>query len=145
MLTVSPTTADVLDGFDDLSEWDDEELRRGQRRDRNGRFHGRPPKVVPAALHQEQTRRVLGRAGQMFVENTENAVAVLIDIANDLAAPYEARLKAASIIIERVMGKNPTPVDVTVSEPKFLNALRCAIVSLDDPDGEIIDVESYET
>lgn len=48
-LTVSRHTGDILDGVVDLSEWDDEEIFRGQRRSPNGRFQGKPPIVVPQA------------------------------------------------------------------------------------------------
>jgi hypothetical protein len=86
-LSVSKTSADVLEGLDDLRDWDDEELRRGQRRSRNGNFHGNSPKLIPQKIVNERYRRTLASAQALFVENTVNAVAVLIEIATDLGAP----------------------------------------------------------
>lgn len=145
--TVSRTTADVLDGLDDLSEWDDEEIRRGQRRNRNGGFSGRPPKLVPQAIHAERHRRTLTRAHQLFTQNTERAVQVLIDIASDESAPHSDRVKAASLILDRVMGRAPQAIEVEMRRPKFLDVIDRAIriVSTDsDPEDDIIDAEVVE-
>jgi hypothetical protein len=57
LMTVSRHTADILEGIEDLTAWDNEELLRGQRRDRRGNFTGVPPKVVPQAVHAERVRR----------------------------------------------------------------------------------------
>lgn len=145
--TVSRTTADVLDGLDDLSHWDDEEIRRGQRRNRNGGFSGRPPKLVPQRLHEERHRRTLSRAHRLFTENTEKAVQVLIDIAGDESAPHSDRVKAASLILDRVMGRAPQAIEVEVQRPKFLDVLDRAIrieSTEGDSDGDIIDAEVVE-
>jgi hypothetical protein len=42
----------------DLSDWDIEELMRGRRRSKNGKFNGRPPSIVPVEIHDELARRV---------------------------------------------------------------------------------------
>ncbi len=144
--TVTKVGADISEGLVDLRDWDDEELHRGQRRNRNGNFHGRPPSFVPQQLHNERYRRTLASAQALFVENTVNAVQVLIEIATDLGAPYSDRLKAAAMIVERTMGKPQQSVDVTVHEPKFIAALEGALVSLvnttdDDGDDDTIDAE----
>lgn len=138
--TVSRTSADVLEGLDDLSTWDDEEVRRGQRRNRHGGFPGRPPKLVPQTLHAERHRRTLTRAHQLFTENTERAVQVLIDIATDEDAPHSDRVKAASLILDRVLGRSPQAIEVALREPRFMTAIAASIVSM-DTDDEVIDAE----
>lgn len=144
LATVSPTTANVLDGTDDLSSWDDEEVRRGQRRNRNGGFSGRPPKLVPQALHAERHRRTLTRAHALFTQNTERAVQVLIDIATDEDAPHSDRVKAASLILERVLGKSPQAIEVAMREPKFVTAIAASIISSDPDDDDFIEAEIIE-
>lgn len=140
--TVSRTSADVLEGLDDLSCWDDEEIRRGQRRSKRGNFVGRPPKLVPQRLHEERHRRTLTKAHQLFTENTVTAVEVLVDIATDLSAPHADRIKAASLILDRVLGKSPQAIEVAMQEPPYLKALAASIVSSDtDPDDDIIEAE----
>lgn len=145
LATVSKTTADVLDGTDDLSQWDDEEIRRGQRRAKDGTFRGAPPKLVPQAVHAERHRRTLTRAHALFTENVEAAVQVLVDLALDTTVPPSDRIKAALIVAERVMGKNPQAIEVAVHTPKFMQAIAGAIVSLDVGDDygddDVIDAE----
>jgi hypothetical protein len=70
MLAVSRHTAAILDGEEDLSAWDDEELLRGQRRAKNGRFVGRPPLVVPQAVHAERVRRTMSKATELLRDST---------------------------------------------------------------------------
>jgi hypothetical protein len=145
LATVSPTTASVLDGTDDLSDWDDEEIRRGQRRNRKGGFSGRPPKLVPQRLHAERHRRTLTRAHELFTANTEKAVQVLVDIATDATAPHSDRVKAASLILDRVLGRAPQAIEVAMREPKFLSVIRAATIVYDgsdpDEDADVIDAE----
>lgn len=147
--TVSRTSADVLEGLDDLSGWDDEEIRRGQKRNKHGGFSGRPPKLVPQRLHEERHRRTLTRAHALFTANTERAVQTLIDIADDELAPHADRIKAAALILDRVMGRSPQAIEVSMQRPRFLEAIEGAItiISTDtDPDDDehVIDVEAIE-
>jgi hypothetical protein len=144
--TVSPTSALVLSGEDDLSGWDDEEIRRGQKRAKDGTFRGAPPKLVPQVIHSERHRRTLTRAHELFTDNVVTAVAVLVDVATDVAAPHGDRVKAAAIIVERVLGKNPQAIEVAVREPRFMSAIASAIISIDSDEDEddIIDAEIIE-
>lgn len=48
---VGNTNTAILSGEEDLSLWSEEELVRGRRRAKNGKWVGRPPAVVPKALH----------------------------------------------------------------------------------------------
>lgn len=63
LVAVNATTTRILHGEEDLSTWDAEELRRGQRKDKSGRFNGRAPVVVAQEIHKEQTCRMMSRAG----------------------------------------------------------------------------------
>ena len=83
-----------------------------QRRAKNGRWTGRPPKVVPLRLHEELTRRRLSEAYDLLREDLVAAVQVLGQVVRDEAAPPKDRIKAAELIMDRVMGKAPIKVDV---------------------------------
>lgn len=54
---VGKANSAILAGTEDLSLWSEEELLRGQRRGKNGRWVGPRPKVVPTAIHQELVQR----------------------------------------------------------------------------------------
>lgn len=141
-IRVGTGTTRLLTGQEDLSTWDDEELRRGQRRDRNGRFQGRQPRVVPKAVHDELVRRTLDQANKLFTENLVAAVEALCQIALDPGVEPKDRLRAVQMITDRSMGKSPEKVEVSADQP-WLVALQGAIVSIgateateDDDDDE---------
>jgi hypothetical protein len=152
LMTVSKRTADILDGLEDLSAWDDEELLRGQRRDRNGNFTGVPPKVVPQVVHAQRVRRTMSKAHEILRVSTVDALELLRDVVNDLDAPLPSRLQAAQLILDRTIPKT-ADVNLTLSpreEPPWLAALKGAltIVPGDERDeytlDDVLDVESFE-
>lgn len=61
-ISLGRTNAAILHGDEDLTLWSEEELIRGPRRDKNGSWSGRPPKVVPKAVHDELVRRPTAKA-----------------------------------------------------------------------------------
>lgn len=115
---VGKTNAAILAGEADLSEWSEEELLRGQRRDKNGGWVGRPPKVVPMAVHNELVRRKMSRAHELLRDNLVAATEVLVDLATDPEVESAVRLKAATTIMERVLGKTPERVELSATERK---------------------------
>jgi hypothetical protein len=121
----------VLVGLDDLSGWDDEELREGRRRSKNGTFIGKKPIVVPKALHDELVRRVMGRAQEQMRDSLMNAVNLLDQVVTDKDADNKDRLAAAKMIIDRVMGKDPVMVNVAV-KAKWETAMEDVVARLSD-------------
>lgn len=107
----------ILNGTEDLSLWDEEELLRGQRKSRNGKFHGRPPTVVPKAVHDELVRRQMEQAVIEMRESLVPAVKLLRQVVEDEEADYGYRIRAAQLIIERLMGKTPERVQLSVAPP----------------------------
>src|SRR4051794_8597810 len=99
LISVGKTSAAILNGDEDLSLWDDEELRRGYRRDKNGIWSGRKPKVVPRAIHDELVRRTLDEAGEVLRDSLVDAVQLYRQILNDVEAPLNLRLQAADKIV----------------------------------------------
>lgn len=146
---VSGSSLAVLDHPETVAEWDDEELARGQRRDKNGSFTGRAPKVLPREVYLELQRRYIEKAAKYFLEHAEEMAGVLYGIAMNADTDPRARVQAATQMLDRALGKpsNNTKLDVTVHEPKFIQALEGAIVSIepgspdDGGDDDIIDAE----
>jgi hypothetical protein len=154
MIQVNSTTADILDGTADLSTWDDEELLRGQRRCQVGKFKGafvgRPPKVVPMAIHHELNKRRMSRAGEVLRESLVGAVELWRSVLMDEGAPLPIRMEASKLIVDRVMGKAKESVDINMSvteEPPWAVAIR-EMYQTQGPlkigQGDVIDAEVLE-
>lgn len=124
---VGKTNLAILNGDEDVRQWSDEELRRGQRRDKNGGWVGRPPRIVPKAVHDELVRRQYDEAATILRDSLVDAVKLFAEIVRDPQADPAVRLKAANIIVERVVGR--TPLNIRV-ESKWEAAIAASIVSL---------------
>lgn len=143
LVRVGPMNTRILIGAEDLSEWSIEELRAGQRTDKNGQNVGRVPVIVPKALHDELVKRTLSEAQRKLNESLDDAVAALTEIVKDNNVEAKDRLKASQMILDRVMGKNPETVKVQ-GEAKWEHALTAGIVAvtprdLGHSDGEFDD------
>jgi hypothetical protein len=140
-LGVSATA--ILTGEEDVADWTDEELRRGRKMDKNGAFRGRDPVMIPKAVTDELTRRLLSQAQAIMRDNLVAAVEILTEIATDPSVEARDKLKAISMIVDRVMGKEPTKVELTTDKP-WQVALTGGIVSIDGGDLEELEDEDEE-
>jgi hypothetical protein len=127
-MRLSATTTRILTGREDLSEWDDEELKEGRRRDRHGNFVGAPVKVVPKALHDEMVRRTLSKANTMMRESLPAAVQVLIEIIQGKDTDDKDKLTAIKMVMDRVMGKEAMKIEIS-EKKRWEVALEGSIVS----------------
>jgi hypothetical protein len=151
-VTVGATTAAILAGEIDLSEWDDDEIMRGQRKSKDGRFHGRPPKVVAQAVHEERHKRFFQRGVMLLRTNASKAAEYLIRVVGDESVPHSDRIKAATFIIERVYGRAPEHVAIAIEEPAWMKALKDSIVGIVPgmkvvdirPNANVVDAEAIE-
>lgn len=154
---ISARTVALMNGEDNVEDWDDEELFRGHRRDSNGNFTGRPPKLVPQQAHRELLKRRLKQAELLMVDALPAATKTLVAIMESPFAEDRDRIKAAQLVIERVMGKAIERVEVGITnDPPWMEALQAGIVDIeteqpaigpvpyDDDDDEIIDAEIIE-
>lgn len=133
------TNLALLRGDQDVRQWSDEELKRGRRRDKNGRWVGRPPKVVPKLVHDEMVRRKLAKGYELLADNVEAAVAVLAEVAQDKSVDPGVRVKAATTILDRAMPRLQTTAHTLHEAEKWEVALRGGIRSLASIRGEAID------
>lgn len=134
VLRLGASNTKIITGQEDLSEWDDEELKRGQRRGKNGVFTGRPPKIVPKAIHDELVKRTLSRANKKLMEKTEAMVDVLLAIAEGADTEPKDALRAVNMVLERTMGKPADKVEFTGETPPWQLAIGTAIVSIKSSD-----------
>lgn len=116
-IRVRGRTAQLLAGELSVEDLDSEELARGYCKDKNGRFSGRPPMVVPRDLHDRMRKELLARGDALFAENYVDAVRTMADIAMNPAAEHKDRIRAAQYVIERVAGKVPDKVVLSASDP----------------------------
>lgn len=105
--------ADLLTGELDIEDLDIEELARGQLKDKNGRFTGRPPKFLPRQIVDKMRTEHHRRVNAVLEESLSDVVKVMRGVAKDRKADPAVRLKAAIYIYERFMGKVPDKIDVT--------------------------------
>lgn len=112
---------DIKDGKmtmkDFVAALDPEELARGQMRADDGTFRGAPPKWVPAELHQACVRELMARGDQIWKGAYIEAIQVFTDIAKNPAIEPKDRLKAAQYVVERIAGKTPEKVELSVVDP----------------------------
>ncbi len=121
------TNTNILVGKNDVSDWTEEELQMGRRQSKNGTFSGRPPVVVPKAVHDELVKRTLNNAQEHMRQNLEGVVEVLVTIATGSGIEPKDRLKAISMIMDRVMGKVPDTVNLKPDAP-WVQAITDGIV-----------------
>jgi hypothetical protein len=127
---ISKTSTDILVGCEDISEWDNEEIRRGRKRDKNGGWQGREPVVVPMALHQEAIKRTFEEAQELMREGLVPAVKYLTAIIDDPNVEAKDKLKATQMILDRVLGKAVERVEIKTGTEPWEDALVAAVVHL---------------
>lgn len=124
----------------DLTAWSDEELMRGQRRSKRGTWEGRPPRLVPKAIHDELVRRKMSKAHDILRDSIVRAAEVLREILDDKNADDAVRLKAAGMLLDRGLGKATERVEISLASP--IEEDLEFVTTYDD--SEIIDVESRD-
>lgn len=118
----------LLNGLISVEDLDDDEVARGQLKDKNGQFRGRPPKLIPADLVQAMRREWLGRAeAKLRAALMEVSLDGMIEIAKDKNVDPGVRLRAQLAIQERTMGKVPDKVQLSAEDP--VEALFRSILS----------------
>lgn len=124
----------------DLDEWDNEELARGYRRNRNGRW-GAPPKMIPREIQQEAFRRLVKRGEQRFREEYMKIIEGLVSLAHE-ATSEKVRLDAQKELLDRLVGKVPEHLKIAPEAP-WQDMLADSIIAFDEPI-PVIEVESID-
>lgn len=127
------TNAAIMAGDIDLTKWSDEELQRGRPNSVDGSWRGRAPAWVPKAIFDEMVKRQLSKANELLLQNTYEAVQVLVDLAKNPKVDPGTRLKAVSMILDRTMGKAPERIDLRTNADAlpWQEAIVAAVIPLD--------------
>lgn len=107
-MMLNPDDPDFI-GVEDL---DTEELARGQLKNKNGTFAGRPPKFLPRQIVDAMRKEHYARINAILEESLSDMVKNMRDIANDPEQDGSTRLKAAIYVFERFMGKTPDKINI---------------------------------
>lgn len=113
-----------------IEDLDMEELLKGQIRDRNGGFTGRPPLQIPRAFHTKVVQELLQRADQTWRSNLDAAMKVFVEIMENPRVRAQDRLYAAQYIIERTAGKIPDKQVIEASVRKWEDVADAVIVEV---------------
>lgn len=134
------------DGELNLEDWDMEELLRGYRRDKGGKFRGRPPQVVPREVHQELAKRVRNNvAHQLLAVVDEHVKPVLLKILQGGASPDqvpELKLQAqvAQDLLDRFVVSKQEKLEIT-GTMKHEEIISSVTVDRSLPDEDIVDAD----
>lgn len=105
----------IAEGILSLDDWDDEELIRGYRRERSGKF-GQAPKFIPREVQQEIFRRIVTRGDKHMRGAYLGSIEALVDLAHG-ASSEKVKLEAIRELMNRVVGKVPDRVHVAQEQP----------------------------
>lgn len=119
---------EFLDGKISIEDLDDEELRRGQIRSKDGDFRGRPPQLIPRKFHEALARELVSRAETTLRSNMDAALGVITQMAMNPRTPARERLAAAQYVVERTMGKIPDKQIVQAQVAKWEAAMEDVII-----------------
>lgn len=120
----------LLDGDISVHDLDDEEIRRGRCRDRQGGFSGRPPTAIPREVSDALRVEFQTRVREVFEQSVHAAQAALLEITNNRRAAAPARVRAAEVLLERSLGKVPDKIHQQVEMKKFEVALSGILVDV---------------
>ena len=94
-----------------------EELARGQLRDSNGGFTGRPPSIVPREFHLACFRELKRRFDEQFQSHVLDIAKEYVALAQDKEIPAKDRARMMQYAMERVFGSIPKEVTVKQDAP----------------------------
>lgn len=126
---------ELIDGTISIEELDDEELIRGQLRDKHGQFTGQKPLLIPRSMHQAVVRELVERGDGKLKKHFDNAIEVHAEIMNNPRANPQARLEASRYIWERIAGKIPDKHIVNATVQKWEQMAKEVLVDIGDEDG----------
>lgn len=121
-IRISPRMQALMDGELKVEDLDDEEVRRGQLRSKDGDFRGRKTDYVPRKFHDLLVQEHLRRWNLKVAKELDPALDALREIATGnhrSKTPADARLKAAIYLIERTAGKVPEKNEVKLEVAKW--------------------------
>ncbi len=133
------------DPYWNLEEWDDDELIRGQRKNKHGNFSNKPVKYIPTAVHQELVKRQMRLAVHHLNAHLYEAADMLVKIIKSPNTDDSDRMRAIQMLFDRTMGKAPEKVEVSSDSPWVLALKDMTMVGDRGQANDIIDIEPIDT
>lgn len=96
---------------------DEEELARGQLKDADGGWRGRPPTLVPREFHLACQREMKRRFEQLFQDDVLKVAKQYLKLAQSKEIKPETQAKMLQYAMERVFGGIPKDVRVSQEAP----------------------------
>lgn len=118
-ITISPKMQALMDGTISIEDLDDEEIQRGQIRDKNGQFRGNKMDLIPRKFYDLATRELLRRWQDQVNQQLNPMLKVLQELAQNPRVSADARYKSAVYLIERAAGKVPEKTEMKVEVAKW--------------------------
>jgi hypothetical protein len=132
---VGAKAAQLIAGEIDLSDFDDEEILRGQARTKAGDFRGGEPTIVPRAIYQEFARRQMEAGFTDMIGHLQEIVRVVLDIATDPDNEPSVKLRAAEMIMDRIYGKPKAEMQLALEPGSgFEEVLAATVINRDEFD-----------
>lgn len=103
-------------GFITIKDLDDEELRYGRCRDESGYIpkNGKKTELIPKDRYDEMVAEHELRFKQKLRQQLDDMLDIMVDIAKDDTVEPRDRFEASKYLFERVAGKTPEHISVTV-------------------------------
>jgi hypothetical protein len=109
---------------------DEEELARGQLRDQDGGFKGRPPSFVPREFHLTCQREMKRRFEEIFGSEVLGIARQYVKLAQSEEIPAKDRAKMMQYAMERIFGGIPKEFKVSSEQP--WEAMLVNVITSDD-------------
>lgn len=103
-------------GYITVKDLDDEELRYGRCRDESGYIpkNGKKTELIPKDRYDEMVAEHELRFKQKLRQQLDDMLDIMVDIAKDDTVEPRDRFEASKYLFERVAGKTPEHISVTV-------------------------------
>lgn len=118
-------------GLIKIEDMSDKEVEKGRWADKDGKFKGRPTKVMPRKFADELQVERIKRWNKKVQEDLDPMRQVLLDIALNPRASADARHKCAVYLIERAVGKVPEKNEIKLEIAKWEQDIEGILVGDD--------------
>lgn len=118
-VNISPRMQMLLDGELAIEDLHDDEIFKGQLRDKNGKFQGTRTNMIPRQFYDQAVVELMRRWQAKVNSQLEPMMKVLQDLANNPKVSADARYKSAVYLIERAAGKVPEKAEMKVELSKW--------------------------
>jgi hypothetical protein len=138
-IRIGANTAALIEDPSQVLEWDDDELRRGCRKSKDGGFPAATTKIIPRAVYDELMRRTIDSCLEEMRYNMPEMIQALMVIVRDPGVDAGNKIKAIGMMMDRVFGKPKERVQVSwesKERPLWEKALDVAIVNEPVDEGE---------